>query len=183
MKYSLYICGVKVISDLKHKILTKLKLKTMTLNAKVDGKDVTITLTKEQLAEIAKQTSNIKTVDCINSLEDAEEILKGCKNHIRYIESQFVRKKDWFAYVLETIIKAANFLDNNNQEWIADFNDRQTPKYINWFEKTSNGWVLYCVDDFHYNSCCPAWLYFKQNDSARKIFNKFSKEYNIYMGG
>lgn len=167
------------------KILKQYKLKrqnNMNVTTKVDGKDVTITLTKEQLAEIAKQTSNIKTIDSINSLEDAEEILKDNKNHIQYNKTQFVREKDWFAYVLETIIKASNFLDNNNQEWIPDFNDRNTPKYINWLKKTSTGSVLIGVDDVYYGSAYPVWLYFKKQETAKIIYNKFKKEYDNYLG-
>jgi len=94
----------------------------MKINAIIKGENVTITLTEKQLKEITKQINKF-TVNDINDIQDAERILENCVNHTKYVEAQFVRKKDWIAYQLETVIKASNFIDNNYQEWKPNFNN------------------------------------------------------------
>lgn len=149
---------------------------------KIDINGVSITLTKEQLAEIAKQTSKKYTLDDLNSIEDAEKILENCNFHTKYRKSQFVRMKDWYEYQLETIIKAANYIDNNYQEWKADFDNKNISKYINYLEKTSSGWVMGYVYDLYYGSFGPVFLYYKERNTAKLIFKRFSTLYNKWMG-
>lgn len=148
---------------------------------KVDG--VTITLTKDQLKQIDKQRALApKTVEDINSVQDAEEILKACKTHTKYVESQFVRMRDWVNYQLETIIKAANFIDNGNKEWIPNFfNNSNEYKHYPYFRKENSGWVLYSVFYYRYFSFLGSGFYFKKESSARLIANKHLVLYNKYL--
>lgn len=150
----------------------------MDLKTKVNSKDITITLTKEQVEDINRQSKKFKTVKDINSLEDAEEVLKDCKTHKKQTRKDFPNNnKYWNQYTLETIIKAANFIDNNFIEWLSDFTD-SSYKYINWFEKRDSGWVLDCVGCLVSISCCGLGFYFKKEDSAKLIVNKFLLLYN-----
>jgi hypothetical protein len=124
---------------------------------------VNITLTKDQLDQIGKQLNKRKTVDDINSYEDACDIL-GDRN---YSDKISVEEK------LKTIIKAVNYLDNNSKEWKPDF----TNQY-----KNGSGWLVYVVKDYCSFSLAPVCLYFKSRSTAEKIANKFIVYYNNYIG-
>jgi len=151
------------------------------VEAIVNGKNVTITLTKDQLAEIAKQTSGIRSIEDIDGIKEAEEVLKNCSSHKKKIKSDFKREKDWYAYQLETIIKAANYLDNNKKEWKPEFNGRDY-NYIPWMEKKSSGWFPHFVYYCYSSSCCPSWLYYKKEETARLFCKKHQSLYNQYLG-
>ena len=116
----------------------------------IDVNGIKITLSKDQLKEIDKQLKNIKTIDDINSYKDACEVLKRKDNKLHRTDQQ----------ELETIIEAVNYLDNENKAWKADFLDKNTSKYINYFEKTSSGWVFNCVHAYYYGSNTPVSFYF-----------------------
>lgn len=138
----------------------------MKATVKVDNKEVTIVLSEAQLADIRRQTSNLKTVDDINSYEDACKILK-----------ETVDKKLSDIEKLFTIIRAANYLDNNGEIWEADWTSGEY-KYIPYFEyKKSSGWVLSSVYLFYF-SYCPGGFYFKKEATAKLIANKFLTLYN-----
>ena len=142
---------------------------------------VKITLTKDQLEEIARQTAKHK-VEEIDSIKDAEKVLEG-SGHTKYVESQFTRQKDWLSYQLETIIKAVNFIDNGNQIWKPDFTNSSIYKYIPWLQRKSSGWVVFAgVDVCVSASGCPLWLYFKDRKTAELIVNKFLNLYNQVWG-
>jgi hypothetical protein len=134
---------------------------------------VNITLTKDQLDQIGKQLNKRKTVDDINSYEDACDIL-GDRN---YSDKISVEEK------LKTIIKAVNYLDNNSKEWKPDFTNNNEYKYIPYFQyKNGSGWLVYFVYGYCSFSYSPVWLYFKSRSTAEKIANKFIVYYNNYIG-
>lgn len=134
---------------------------------------VNITLTKDQLDQIGKQLNKRKTVDDINSYEDACDIL-GDRN---YSDKISVEEK------LKTIIKAVNYLDNNSKEWKPDFTNNNEYKYIPYFQyKNGSGWLVYYVYAYCSFSYAPVWLYFKSRSTAEKIANKFIVYYNNYIG-
>jgi hypothetical protein len=146
----------------------------------IDVNGVKITLTKEQLQEIAIQTAKHKVED-IDGIKDAEKVLEG-SGHTKYTESQFIREKDWLSYQLETIIKAVNFINNDNKIWTPDFTNSSIYKYLPWLERKSSGWVVYGVGGFRSFSGCPLWLYFKDKKSAELIVNKFLSLYSKVWG-
>jgi hypothetical protein len=128
---------------------------------KLDTYEVTITLTKEQLEQINKQQSIKRlNVEDVNSIEDAELVLKDCIGHVKYDSSQFCRAKDWINYQLETIIKAVNYIDNGYKLYIPDFDNSNIIKYTPFFKKTNSGWLLHCVSSHHFCSYFSVGLYF-----------------------
>jgi len=144
---------------------------------------VTITLTEQQLADINRQQNKITSIDQINSISDAEEILKNT-NHTRYYESQFVRKKDWISYQVETIIKAVNYIDNGFKIWTPDFSNRNIEKFIAWMEyKEGSGWGFDCSSCRCYNSYAWVGVYFKNKSSVEKTINKYLSLYSKYLEG
>lgn len=150
----------------------------MKVKTNFEGKDITITLTKEQLEEIAKQTNNITKVEDINSYEDACKILN---KRIR-LREEFVEDYEWYNEQLYTIIKAVNFIDNDYKEWKPDFTNNKEYKYIPYWERGSSDWGLISVD---YDSCCSVAsvsFYYKKENTSRLISNKFINLYNNYLG-
>lgn len=152
----------------------------------IDIQGVKITLTKDQLAEIAKQTEpKRKTIKELISIDIAEEVLINCKSHKRLTEQDFKRLKDWINYKLETIIKAANYIDNNYKEWKPDFNRSSGYKYIPYFEKKSSGWVLIVVIYLYSSSSssCSVGFYYKVSETAEFITKQYESLYNEHMKG
>ncbi len=136
----------------------------------------------KDLENYIKNYNEIDSVNDINNIEDAERVLKNCKNHIQYLESQFVRKRDWITYQLETIIKAANFLDNDSEEWVADFNKRTISKYYPYFEKVSSSWSVCGVNGYYFCPSGAGVFYYKERNTANLISKKFISLYNQYLG-
>lgn len=145
---------------------------------------VNITLTQDQLNQIDKQrTVKLPKVEDIDSIDIAEDILKNCTEHTKYFSSDFKRQKDWISYQLETIIKAANFIDNGYKLYIPDFNNTDISKYIPYFKKSDFSWLLYYVNSYGYSSYCSVGLYFKVEVTANLIAKKHIKLYNQYLQG
>ncbi len=140
---------------------------------------VNITLTKEQLAEIARQTEKKATINDINSYEDACKILSRTPNYTL----QFINRKYFIQHILETIIEAANFIDNDYKKWKADFTDTNIFKYLPRFERISSGWVLagVFVHCYYADAGSGFGFYYMKESTAKLIANKFIKEYNIYL--
>ncbi len=149
---------------------------------KIDINGVSITLTTDQLAEIAKQTQSKLTLDNLYSIQDAEKILSDCKSHIKFDSSQFCRVKDWTTYQLETIIKAANYIDNNHSEWIPDFTNSNITKYLPYWEKKASGWSLVCVVSFSVGSGCSVGLFYMKKSTAELLAKRFDSLYQNYLG-
>lgn len=112
-----------------HKLLTFLKPKQMTLD--ING--VKITLTQEQLQEIAKQTSGIRTIEEINGYEDACKVLS---------ETPETNPSIWKR--INTIARAMNFIENGFKVWKPNFKDTNERKYYPIHEMKSSGLVFFC---------------------------------------
>lgn len=102
------------IIKIYHKLLTFLKPKQMTLD--VNG--VKITLTQDQLQEIARQTSGIRTIEEINSYEDACKVLSETPE-----SNPSIWKK------INTIARAMNFIENGFKVWKPNFKDTNERKH------------------------------------------------------
>ena len=150
----------------------------------IDINGVKITLTQEQLKEISKQTDKEKLkVKDITSIEIAEKVLKDCRSHTKFYQGDFIRTKDWISYQLETIIKAVNYIDNNYQEWIPDFDNSNEYKYIPYFDKKISGWVLFLVRCRCSVSYCQVGFYYKVRESAEIISKLYNKLYDEWIKG
>ena len=83
----------------------------------------------------------------IKSLNNAEEVLKNCKEHIQYYKNQYPTEKSWNNYVVETIIKAINFVDNDNKLWIPKLDGNES-FFVPYWKKQSYGSFSYY---YYYN--------------------------------
>lgn len=145
---------------------------------------VKIVLTQDQLNQIDKQRiEKLPKVEDINSIDVAEDILKNCIKHTKYFSSEFKRQKDWIKYQLETIIKAANFIDNGYKLYTPNFNNNDILNYLPYFKKSSSDWLLYCINGYSYGSTCSVGLYFKVEDTASLISKKHIELYIQYLQG
>jgi len=114
--------------------------------------------------------TNRITIEQLTSYEIACEVLG-----IKPIKKPFVEKE------LKTIIKAANFIDNNYVEWIPNFDNNALYKYIPYFNKVRSGWSLFCVGDFYDISDCSVWYYYKSRETANTIATRFLPLYNKWL--
>lgn len=141
----------------------------MKITGLLNGKKVTIEIDK---SELTKLKCFKPTLDNLNSYEDACEIL-----------DEVVNKTAKPYEKLETIIKAANFIDNDYKIWKANFDDSKEYKYLPYFNKTSGGLVAfsYC---HHYTShaCCSGSFYYKNNNTGILFSKKFIDLYNQWLG-
>lgn len=113
----------------------------MKTTIQINGKDVEITLTKEQVAQINKQkqlnASTCTLQDCINYLgEDDLEVV-----NLRQLQ-----KVDIAEYVISNqsaiiIVKALN------ENWIPNWNDSNEYKYIIWWNMQTNN---LSYNDYYY---------------------------------
>jgi hypothetical protein len=131
-------------------------------------------LTKNQLQVIKMQTVKY-TIDDIDGYETACKILN------REPSLPYLDKQDWAFHQLKTIIAAANFIDNGNEIWKADFTNKTQPKYYPWFEKTGGGLVLYLVDDDYCNTFVPSGVHFKIERTCKEIVKRFLPLYNEWL--
>ena len=143
----------------------------------IEVSGVKITLTKDQLAEIAKQQKRVKSSSDIHSYPDACEVL-GTTPKTR---DDFNTDAEWFTHRLFTKIEAANFLDNDSKKWEPDFTNNSS-KFIPYFERKSSGWVVIVVCAFHLRSYGPVALYFKVRKTAEIFAERFLPTYNKYIG-
>jgi hypothetical protein len=144
----------------------------------VDVNGVKITLTQDQLDEISRQTRKKRTVKDITDYEVACDIISRKPDY----RLQEISNKYWAEHVLETMIEAANYIDNGFKRWTPDFEDTNEYKYIPYFEKNRSGWVasgvLYCF----YGSEFSVGLYFKKEETAKLFMKTFINTYKVYLG-
>lgn len=117
--------------------------------------------------------------DNIKSYEDACFIL----NINIKIRLNFENDYDYYSHQLKIIIKATNYIDNNNQEWIPDFDNKNINKYIPWLEKKSYGLTVGYVDVYCCSSYAPLGFFYKDSNSAKIITNRFIHLYNKWIIG
>ncbi len=104
----------------------------MKINTEYNGKAISITLTKEQIADINKQSNKLKSIEDINGYEDACEILgKKPEYPIADCYEQ-----------LNTIARAANFIDNGYKVWKPKF-DGSSYNYYPYFKENNSGLVFH----------------------------------------
>ncbi len=153
------------------------KHKTMKTNINYQGKEISITLTDQQIKEIHLKLSNRLTIEELNTIEDAEKVLKDCIEHTNYLKSSFLRQKDWNRYCIETICKAANFIDNDYKNWKPDFSNENERKHYPIFRNDGLGLVFYCsyCHDCYFNG--PV-AYYKNDNTCILISKKLTNLYN-----
>lgn len=123
------------------------------------GKDIIITLTKDQLAEINKQTSKIKDYTDIKSYEDACKLLKSAIN-----------KKASVIDKLQIIARAINKLIDNN----TNFPDWENTSEYKWYPvfKNVQGHGLAFGGSFDIDVSFSGMAAFIKNEEASNYFGK-----------
>ena len=118
------------------------------------------------------------TLDDLSSYEDACKILNISPRSQESVYSY----SEWFNHQLLTIIKAANFIDNNYKEYTPDFINSNTAKYIPYLEIKSSGWVLSFVHCNYGYTHAPFGFYYKERSTAEVITKRFLFLYNQVWG-
>lgn len=137
-------------------------------------------LTKEEalrkIKELQEYIENNDKVSVENiTYTSACEILKETKLE----KFHFLISYQWYEHQLATIIRAINYLDNN-KIWKCDFTNSEY-KYRNLFIISGDFWLFHSHEDHISSSSAPAWLHFKNKESALKavknktIFNLYCK--------
>ena len=134
------------------------------MNNKKDLQEQYNNLEKEMF-KLKKQINKCDEINAENiTYEKACEILREKE----YDKSHFLFEHQWYEIQLATVIKALNYLDNNNKVWTLNWNNTREYKYRNWFERKISGWVWFgCLSDCS-DSLGPAWLYFKKYETGVK---------------
>ena len=133
----------------------------------INGKDVEITLTAEQVAQIQKSKE-------ITTLEDAVSYLGDSDKDV--IELNKLIKADCSTNFQElvVIIKAIN------ERVVLNWDDDSVKKYYVWFNMQGKG----SYDGWRYcyaNSDVPARLCFTTSDKALHFIKYFENKYREYM--
>ncbi len=145
----------------------------MKITTNIDGKDITIKLTQEQLDEIRRQSEvSYKSID---SYEDACKILSVRAQ--RYEQFSFVQ--DWYYHQWRTIVEAVNYLENGGKRWAPNWNNSLEYKYTPYYDRSGGVVGVFC---WCYGRYCPAGVYFKTEKSAKFITNKFSELFKNFLG-
>jgi len=143
-------------------------LKRKKMNIEING--VKITLTKEQLQEIANQTQQ--------DIFTATTYHEVCKR----LNEKELEFKDFAFLKHEDVKKALNFARIKqleryfNQGWIPNWYDSSEYKYYLWYQFKNSGWVFDSVDDRGYGSYAEVGFY-KNEKIAKHIQEYFNSEY------
>ena len=141
---------------------------------KIDINGVSITLTEEQLAEIARQTQKVKSFKDIKSFEIACE-------HLGITISSFNEKlkgldKSEIAFrKLKIIVKAIRSFTN----WKPNWSNSNQRKYRIWFDLEKGFWY-WNSDYYDTSTSVPSALLLKSSDLAYYCGVKFTPLYKDY---
>ena len=143
------------------------------MNIEVNG--VKITLTKEQLSEISKQTCKFKSYTDIKSFEDACNYLNISTEipiGVTYSDSHIAK------YKLEIITQAINKLTNFEIDW----DNECQRKYYPYFKMGKN--FGFCSVDYDYwiSGCrVGSRVCFKDEEIARYMGTQFEDTYKTWL--
>lgn len=138
----------------------KLKHNKMNLKTQYNGKDISITLTKEQIQEINRQSNQPKIVEDINSYLDACEILK----------EEFGLNASYYEQ-LNTIARAANFIDNEYKIWEPKF-DGNLHNYYPYFKENNSG-LVFCSSSYSALAAAGQVAFYLKESTSDYIGKKF----------
>jgi hypothetical protein len=140
----------------------------------------------DDLKILIDKTTNYTIEDIINSTTDQLALrisLEILGEPLTKLDRTFDDKQEQAFYYLKYIIKAVNFLDNNNQIWIPNFDDKNC-KYYPWFNLSGGSLVLSVLFYYCSRSVVPVVLLYKNEKTAKSIVNKFINTlYKDYIKG
>jgi len=106
------------------------------------------------------------TLNDLNSYEDACMIL----NENPIVDCDYSKK-------IKTIVKAANFIDNDYNLWVANWTDSNEYKYLTYFENKGSGFGFDDVGSWYSNAYAPLGFYYKNSNTCELITKRFIKLY------
>lgn len=112
----------------------------------------------------------------IKSYEDACRVLGVPQEK----KETFTHEEDWNIHRLRIVIKAANFLDNNNAVWVPDFDNDMEVKYLPYFTNFPE-WRLSFIVNYSLNSYIYYGFYYKEKATAEAVVNNFITLYRITL--
>lgn len=127
-----------------------------------------------------KDFFSMKPTERIKTVEDACEVLGidlGTVCHNLDQPDEIAYKK------LKVIVKALNYLANDNQIWLPDYNNTREAKWFPWFYMNQPGFrlgVVYCGST---GSGVGSRLVFKTEELAKYAANQFSGLYSDLFEG
>lgn len=124
--------------------------------------NISITLTKEQIEDIQKQSNNIITYyNQFTSYTIAANYLGE-----RRVDSDFSDKISWISHQIKTIARAINWIIDHNRKF-PDWKDRSEEKHYPIFEIKENGEVGFSDSSYHYCYCsCGPVAYLKTKEAS-----------------
>lgn len=143
----------------------------------INGKDVEITLTKEQVAQINKQkqldASTCTLQDCIDYLEEDDQEVVNLRQ---------LQKVDIAEHIISNqsaviIVKALN------ENWIPNWNDSSESKYFIWWDMQTNNFSYYDYGSWDSGSVISARLCLKSSKLCQDIGKnkEFVKVFKSFM--
>ena len=139
----------------------------MKTTIQINGKDVEITLTAEQVAQIQKSKEITTLEDAINYLGDSDKDIVELNKLIKAdCDTNFQE--------LVVIIKAIN------ERVVLDWDNDDVKKYYIWFNMQGKG-AYYDWHCDYAHSAVPARLCFTTSDKALHFIKYFEDKYREYM--
>lgn len=139
---------------------------------KIDINGVSITLTPEQLAEIARQTNQLKSYKDITSFEKACERL-GLD--IPQFNSDLT-KGEIALRKLKIIVRAIRSFTN----WKPVWSNAKQWKYTVWFD-LEKGFSCWCTDCCSAITIVPSALFVESNEQAKFLGETYLELYKDYI--
>jgi len=145
----------------------------METTIQINGKDVKITLTKDQISAIKKAsqeiTERVKSFDDI--CKEANTTEKNFKAKYSVLDAQ-----GYAAEQIKLIVKVLN------EEWTPNFNDTSENKYYLWYDMRGEGSLFrlcYCTYAFY----APASFLVKSRTLQEFAYSTFEEIYRVYFKG
>jgi hypothetical protein len=147
----------------------------MNKEVKVDVNGVSITLTKEQLAQINKQQSELKPVT--ERIQTFDDIIAESGKPASYFTDKNL-SADELGYR-----KVKAICEVYNEGWVLDFTDKNQKKWYPYFDASSSfGFSASICVYWYANSTGGSRLCsFKSEELARDAGKKFIKEYEEWL--
>lgn len=141
---------------------------------KIDTNGVKITLTEAQLKEIDAQLNETK----LPKLKDLKTFEQACKvegkdpNHGYFYANGLLSEKEAARRRLEVVIAAANKIVNNGKPWAPDWDNKNQPKYFNYFRKVDGRWA-FSRSDYYYSSYDGQVGCYQNREAAEHVGKQF----------
>jgi hypothetical protein len=140
---------------------------------KIEVNGVSITLTQEQLEEIARQTNKIKSYKDIKTLEDA---YKHLGKTLPCYTNSILRKREIALRHLEIVVEAIRSFT----QWKPDFANTNQHKWFNYI-KLGCGFSYYSTAYYSTFTSVPSALLLENHEQAKFLGETFLPLFKDYI--